>query len=82
LGLGTKGKLTADSPELKAALEKFPDNSLVHQMAIQCAGVEKVTKEMLVAAIKAEYHKLSIGMGGYPDSYILKAYFALLKQKL
>jgi tetratricopeptide (TPR) repeat protein len=80
--LGTKGKLTADSPELKAALEKFSDNSLVHQMAIRCAGEEKVTKEMLVAAIKAEYHKLSTGMGGYPDSYTLKAYFALLNQEL
>lgn len=80
--LGSHGKLTTDSPELKTALEKFSDNSLVQQMAIRCAGEEKVTKEMLVSAIESEYHKLSMGMGGYPDSYTLKAYFALLKKKL
>lgn len=43
---------------------------------------EKMTNEMLVAAIGAEFHKLSPGMGGYPDSYTLKRYFALLKEKL
>ena len=80
--LAAEGKLTTASPELKLALEKYPENGLVHQFFIRALGEEKSTKETLSAAIKAEYHKLSPGMGGYPDSYTLKRYFSLLKTKL
>jgi thioredoxin-like negative regulator of GroEL len=80
--LAAQGKLKEDSPEFARALKQFPEDSMLNQMAIQLRGREKVTKEMLVAAIKSEYHKLSAGIGGYPDSYTLKAYFQRLKEKL
>jgi len=42
----------------------------------------EVTRDQLVAAIKAEYHHLSPGLDGQPDSYTLNAHFKLLKTKL
>ena len=81
-GLAAQGKLTVNSPEFAKALKQFPEDAMLNKMAIQLVGKEKVTQEMLVSAIESEYHKLSAGMGGYPDSYTLKAYFFMLKGKL
>ena len=81
-GLAAQEKLTAYSPDLKKALKQFPESGIVNQFAMQCAGENNITKEMLVSAIESEFHHLSPGMGGYPDSYTLKSYFFMLKQKL
>jgi len=75
-------KLSLDSAELKAALQKIPENSLLQRIVLTLAGEQKTTKEMLVAAIKAEYRHPSRGVNEYPDSYTLNAYFQMLKQKL
>ena len=82
VALARDQKLKSDSPELKQALKDFPLDSFINQIALSTAGQGNVTKDMLVSAIKSEYHRLSHGIGGYPDSYRLKAYFHLLKEKL
>ena len=69
-----------DDPELVAALAASPDNPVLNQLRLELAGKD-VTRDMLVAAIKSEYHKLSFGLA-IPDSYTLKALFYQLGQKL
>jgi tetratricopeptide (TPR) repeat protein len=81
-GLSLQGSLNSDGPDLKKALEQFPESGAVHAVELRCADKDHVTKEMLVSAIESEYHHLSPGMGAYPDSYTLKGYFFMLKQKL
>jgi hypothetical protein len=81
-GLLAEGKLAGDSPELAKALKQFPEDSTINKIAIRCAGEQGLTAAMLAAAIQSEYRHLSPGMGGYPDSYTLKGYFALLKRKV
>lgn len=75
-------KLEHDSPDLKKALTQFPDNGVIQNLSIITMDESEVTKDQLVAAIKAEYHHLSPGLDGQPDSYTLNAHFKLLKQKL
>lgn len=75
-------KITApDDPELLAALQVAPENSVLNRARLHLAGETGMTREMIVATIKAEYRKLSVGLI-IPDSYRLKALFAGLKEKL
>jgi hypothetical protein len=77
-----KNALKSDSPELVAALKKFPENNFVNEMALRTAGKEHVTKEMLAAAIKSEYRHLSSDpLSLSPTSAKLNGYFRLLKEK-
>jgi tetratricopeptide (TPR) repeat protein len=80
--LHSEKKLEHDSPELMKALKQFPDNGVIQNLAILTMDEGDVTRDQLVSAIKAEYHHLSPGLDGQPDSYTLNAHFKLLKQKL
>ncbi len=80
--LQSEKKLEHDSPDLKKALTQFPDNAVIQNLAILTMDENDVTKDQLVSAIKAEYHHLSPGLDGQPDSYTLNAHFKLLKTKL
>jgi tetratricopeptide (TPR) repeat protein len=80
--LQSEKKLEHDSPDLKKALTQFPDNGVVQNLSILTMDESDVTQNQLVAAIKAEYHHLSPGLDGQPDSYTLNAHFKLLKAKL
>lgn len=74
-------KLTIDDLELTAALTALPESNYLNQLRLSLAGESGVPQEFLVAAIKAEYRKLSSGMI-IPDSYTLKGLFYQLEQKL
>jgi len=73
------GKLQPDTDELKRALREFPNDSEIYKLAIQCCPKKDLTSEMIVGAIKAEYHHLSVGPTQQPDTYTLDSYFASLK---
>lgn len=75
-------KLEHDSADLKKALEQFPENGVIQNLSIITLDESDVTPDQLVSAIKAEYHHLSPGLDGQPDSYTLNAHFKLLKQKI
>lgn len=54
-------KLTSPTDsQLLAALAIAPDNAILNNLRIALAG-DDVTNDMIIAAIKAEYHKLSAG---------------------
>jgi hypothetical protein len=76
------GKLQPDTDELKRALREFPADSEIHKVAIQCCPKKDLTPEMIVGAIKAECHHLSVGPTQEPDTYTLDSYFASLKSLL
>jgi tetratricopeptide (TPR) repeat protein len=80
--LQSEKKLEHDSPDLKKALTQFPDNGEIQNLSIITMDENDVNRDQLVAAIKAEYHHLSPGLDGQPDSYTLNAHFKLLKTKL
>lgn len=82
-GLFGAKKLSLDSAQFIKASSDFPDSSFIASLGMKMAkeGSKNLTKP-LVAAIKAEYHQLSLGIGGFKDSYILKALFALLEEQL
>ena len=74
-------KLTsADDFQLRAAMAASRDDTRLNQLRIALAGEEAVTKEMLVSAIKAEYHKLSVGTGIRDSSTLNGLYFELGKR--
>ncbi len=75
-------KLTSDSPELVAALKQFPNNSVITQLAVRCASEKDLTRDLLVTAIKSEFHHLSPGSDGQPSSDTLDAHFKRLKKRL
>ncbi len=70
----------ADDPELAAVLAAFPENGALQQVRLGLAG-DKRTRDMIVAAIKAEYRELSMGLG-MRDSYTLKSQFPVLAEQL
>jgi len=80
--LNSDKKLEHDNADLKKALAQFPENGVIQNLSIITTDESEVTHDQLVAAIKAEYHHLSPGLDGQPDSYTLNAHFKLLKQKL
>jgi len=74
-------KLTSpDDSQLMAALAVSPDNATLCKLRIALAG-ENVTNEMIVAAIKAEYRKLSVN-AGVRDSTTLNDLFDALGKRL
>lgn len=78
--LVSAGKLTADNADLKKALTQFPSNGNLQQWALAAGGADALTKERLVPAILAEYHRPTANQMGY--SYVLKDYFRRLATKL
>ncbi len=80
-GLAAANKLTLGDAELQRALKQFPENNLLATLQLHVAGADKMTNDMLATAIKAEYRKLSVGMG-IPDSYALKGLFNVLGERL
>jgi hypothetical protein len=82
IGLADQKKITTpDDKELLAALEALPENGNLCSLRVQLAGEKGASKELIVAAIKGEFRKLSVGMA-IPDSYRLKGLFYALKEKL
>lgn len=80
--LAQAGKLTSpDDPELLAAMKAMPDDHHLCLLRLRLAGEKSPTREMLLDAIKAEYHRLSDGMI-IPDSYTLKSLYHLLAKNL
>lgn len=77
-GIASKGQLKPDSPELQKALKQFPEDSVIRGLEIRAIGNERLTADVIVSAIKAEYRKLSVGLL-IPDSYTLKGLFELLR---
>ena len=75
-------KLTSESPELAQALKQFPNDSQVTQLAVRCASEKDLTREMLVTAIKSEFHHLSPGNDAQPSSDSLDSHFKQLKKRL
>jgi hypothetical protein len=71
-----KKNLAQIDPELTAALAMLPEDTDLNHLRLGFAGESGVTQAMIVAAIKAEYRKLS------EDSYTLNALFAELQEKL
>jgi tetratricopeptide (TPR) repeat protein len=80
--LDRRNALTPGSPELLQALEEFPEDSFVHQVRIGLYPRDDVTREMLVAAIKAEFRRLSYGVVKRPSGQRLNSYFELLRDRL
>jgi hypothetical protein len=80
--LNADKKLEHDSADLKKAREQFPNNAVIQNLWLTSMDESDVTADDLVAAIKAEFHHLSPGLDGQPDSYTLNAHFKLLKEKL
>jgi len=80
-GLAATKKLSADDASLQRALKQFPEDSMLATLQLRAAGGDKLTTEMITTAIKAEYRKLSYGMG-MPDSYALKGLFNVLGERL
>lgn len=80
--LNSQKKLDHDNADLKKALAQFPDDGVIQNLGIITMDESDVTRDQLVTAIKAEYHHLSPGLDGQPDSYTLNAHFKMLKQKL
>jgi hypothetical protein len=81
--LAAQNKLKPDDKLLLAALAQAPENNLLNMLrlaAAKAAGL-KPDKEMLVAAIKAEYRHLSAG-SLMTDSYTLKGLFVSLADTL
>ena len=74
-------KLTsADDFQLIAAMAASRDDTRLNQLRVALAGEEAVTPEMLASAIKAEYHKLSVGTGIRDSSTLNGLYFELGKR--
>jgi len=80
--LWSADKLTSESPELAQALKQFPNDSQVTQLAVRCASEKDLTRDLLVTAIKSEFHHLSPGNDGQPSSDSLDAHFKQLKKRL
>ena len=80
--LNSQKKLDHDNANLKKALAQFPDDGVIQNLGIITMDESDVTRDQLVAAIKAEYHHLSPGLDGQPDSYTLNAHYKMLKAKL
>lgn len=78
-GLARNYTLKVDSPELKRALEDFPEHQLLWSFRLMLLG-KNCTEEDFVGAIKAEYRHPSEQMGMI-NSYTLKAYFAELAKR-
>ena len=75
-------KLTSpDDSQLLAAMAAARDDPTLNQLRIALAGENAVTPAMVAGAIKSEYHKLSVGLGGR-DSYTLNGLFAELGKRL
>ena len=53
----SKEKLTASTPELLAAMKQFPESSVIFRIAMEVTP--EPAEELLVRAIKSEYHKFS-----------------------
>jgi tetratricopeptide (TPR) repeat protein len=81
IGQSAAKNFTADDAGLQRALKQFPENSLLAELQLRAAGQDKLTTVMVASAIKAEYRKLSFGMG-MPDSYTLKGLFNVLRERL
>jgi tetratricopeptide (TPR) repeat protein len=85
--LYVKGELRLEDPRLARAIEDYPRNAQIAGVRVALMmGEQKPTEQGLVAALKAEYSRLSIaGPEMEPTSRALIAYFhaldALLKQK-
>jgi len=71
---------TPTDSQLLAAIAISPDNAALHNLRIVLAG-DDVTNAMIVGAIKAEYHKLSVG-NGRRDTTRLDALFDALGKRL
>jgi hypothetical protein len=76
--------LKSDDPELVQAVKTFPLNGAIQRIALITAKREnKLTRELLAAAAKAEFHHFSSFMApatiiNRPRSNYLRAYFAEL----
>ncbi len=81
VGQARDKKLSLDSPDLKKALKAFPDRSEFTSLQMHLAGEDGISEAMLVAAIQAEYQKLSEGMV-IRDSYTLKGLFRRLAERV
>jgi hypothetical protein len=75
-------KLEHDNPDLKKAHTQFSSNAVIQNLWIATMDESDVTVDDLVDAIRAEFHHLSPGLDGQPDSYTLNAHFKLLKERL
>lgn len=74
-------KLTSpNDSQLMAALAVSPNNITLHKLRISLAG-DNVPNDMIAAALKAEYHKLSVGET-VPDSTMLDGLFDALGKQL
>jgi hypothetical protein len=74
-------KLTSPTDaQLLAAMALAPDNATLSNLRLALAG-DDVTNDLIVGAIKAEFHKLSVG-DGRRDSSALDRLFAALGQRL
>jgi hypothetical protein len=82
-GLREKKALRGNNPDLRRAVEQFPDDSRILAFAIDTALQEKkLDQPLLVQTIKAEFRRLSNGTGGKPDSYTLARLFNLLEKEM
>jgi hypothetical protein len=79
--LKTKTLTEPNDPELLAAEAVLPDDNTLVGIKLMLAGEDRITRDLVVAAIKAEYHKLSDGLM-IPDSYKLKGLFQVLSTQL
>ncbi len=78
-----RGDLKLSSPLLKKALDQFPESQPICMLELGLAMEGKtVQRDQITRAIRAEFRNLSNGMGGFKDSYRLKALFALLQQNM
>ena len=77
--LREKKLTTATDSQLLAAIAIAPDNATLATVRIALAG-DDVTTDMIAAAIKAEYHKLSVTAGVRDSSTLNNLYFELGKR--
>lgn len=70
-----------DNPELKKALNDFPNSSKLQWVKLNCAYIEKkVFKNDLIALLKKEFKTLGSSTSRF--SYPLDSYFALLETQM
>jgi tetratricopeptide (TPR) repeat protein len=84
-GLIAKDALKLDDPRLANALIQFPQDAQIRQVEVVLAQKSgKLTTEMLVDAIKAEFTHFSVGgiLEGRPSAKALRVYYAELSKQL
>jgi tetratricopeptide (TPR) repeat protein len=82
-GIASNEPLAFDNPILRKALKQFPEDSMVASFNVSAARqANQNMRDVLVQAIKAEYHQLSFqhGLSQRRGAKALRVYFGILVQ--